>query len=357
MSDFTPYLKPTATPAIQDAADRHAADQVAPVAAALSTAQQTNTALATQLATQKAAFDAYRIAHPATAPVKVFRDFADQANAGLFVDSGTLVEDSIFQMTPMTSSKATAVAALTSADTNPYRLMRAGGSGTANLLTGVDLGGFDLVATPQGHIYHGLLVCYAISPIVHDIGVFGVPGLSSGPPTETMSLELLHTQDATIVNSILDGRLAGTAVAASLLAFNFTTGLTTVSKLSATYVKWGFAAAIWRCVGKHVFNDCNLGTANRKAINIEESDGGSYEFNRVDFRGLANSYVAQVSSRPGSAFSVPLVFRDCLVDGGILKVRTYPGYSAGQKDSDIKCFIGGKDVTADPTKFQILHAG
>lgn len=384
MADFSGYF----SKAIQQAADDYAAALVAPVNEQLTAKQvaldkatsDLTTASAgfqTQLANLQTAYDAYRAANPvvvaATTPpiavpvppvstVRQFSDFATSPNkAGIYYPDKGLVESSILEMKPKSSTKTAEVLALTSAVTNPFRLAWFGANSQAAAPKGIEIGNFTLRGSDQGHIYAGMMLAWSIAANVHDITIKGIPGLSSSPPTETGSLELWHADGAKLTNVVLDGRdAAGAPTAASLLMLNFTTGDTIIKKLTAIYAKYGFAAALWRCVGRHVFEDCVFGLGNRKGINIEQSNGGSYEFTRCDFRGIqAVPWVAQVSAIASPTISVPITFTDCIPSGsdGILKVRTYPGLTVGQKDSDIKCFVGGKDVTNDPTKFQILHAG
>lgn len=353
-------------------------------AVSLAGAQRTNAALTGQLTAMQTAFDAYRAAHPDVAPtpaptpapapvtppspapvpssptapkVVEFSDFTQQTS-GMFLGPKSLIgngiDKSVYQMRPHSSTKASLVP--TTFAVNPLRLLRIGGFSASQVYDGLELGNLTLQATDQGHLYHGIQVGYSNAVSIHDLRIVGIPGTSSSPPGETMSCELYRTKDAHLERVHIDGRdTTGKPVSASAIAYNFTTGTTVADDVVAQYAAYGFAVAMWQCSGVQVFNRCDFRFC-RKAINIEQSDGGSYEFTRCDFRGLTGAnYVAQVSSINGDC---PVTFTDCISDGP-LQVRTYtpPAPNDKQRDSAIRCIVGGRDVTGDPTKFQVTHAG
>jgi hypothetical protein len=107
---------------------------------------------------------------PTTTPKVVeFRDFAQAATSGLSSPTSGLlgagVTATTYRMTPKTSTKS----APTAADsTNENYLMRFGAmSGPGP--SGLDIGGFTLQGTDQGHLYNGLQVGWSTGAKVHDV--------------------------------------------------------------------------------------------------------------------------------------------------------------------------------------------
>lgn len=220
------------------------------------------------------------------------------------------------------------------------------------------MGGFTLEGTDQGHLYGGLNVGYSRGARIHNLTIKAVPGDAPGPPGETFVLALWHTEAASLEQVTLDGRIGGRPGSATMLGYNFTTGRTVADNVVAQYGAYGFGVALWRCAGAQVFNGCDF-RFNRKAINIEQAIGGSYEFNGCDFRGLTGAaWHAQISAIDTSAV---VTFRDPVVDTYPLRVRTYGTVALSgknvQKDTDIRMWIDGRDVTNDPSKFLIVHSG
>lgn len=291
-----------------------------------------------------------------TAPEVIeFSNFATQWS-GIFLDAKSLLGKGVgkttYQMKPLTSTKADAVNALTSGQSNLCLLIRSGGLDSSHIYSGIEIAGFTLRGTNQGHNYGGLNVGYSTGAYLHDLKITGIPGSSSSPPGETFALGAWHANNYRYEDIVLDGRDdAGVQVSASLLGINsVVTGVT--RRLKSNYARYGFGAAVWDSRDL-AFIDCDF-RFNRKAINIEESRGGYYTFTRCDFRGTTGAaYIAQVSSTKASS---KVTFNDCTFDNDLCKVLTYPGQTNGkQLDSDIKRFINGVDVTPDATKFQIVH--
>ncbi len=292
--------------------------------------------------------------------IKTLTDFSQQS-AGLFLGSGQLlgngVDRTIYRLPTDTSTKTDP-----STGTNQLKLIRSGGlsSGSA---AAVDLGGFTVEGTDQAPTlngYGGIVVGYGTGSKIHDVKVTGIPGYASRPPGETFALALFHSDSASLRNVTLDGERTsdGAKVGATLLGYNYTTGAHTITNLKANHAEYGFGLAMFQAAGSYTFNGgCDF-SDNRKAINIEQSIGGTvYNFDGCDFRGTSGApYVAQVTSINSSS---QVYFRDPVVDSWPLKVNCYSSAALSgankQLDSDIHLIIHGVDVSNDPTKLQITH--
>ena len=296
----------------------------------------------------------------ATPGLNTLTDFTQQS-AGLFLASGQLLGDGV-DRTIYRPSAHTSTKRAPSTGTNQLKLIRAGGLSSGNP-TAVDIGGFTVEGTdqlPSLQAYGGIVVGYGTGSRVHDVKVTGIPGYASRPPGETFSLALFHADAATLTNVTLDGYRTsdGAQVAATLLGYNYTTGVHRITNLKANHALYGFGLAMFQASGTYTFDGgCDL-SDNRKAINIEQSIGGTvYNFDGCDFRGTTGApYVAQVTSINSSS---QVYFRDPVVDSWPLKVNCYsPSALSGankQLDSDIHLIIHGVDVSNDPTKLQITH--
>lgn len=283
-------------------------------------------------------------------------DFAQQS-AGLYLASGTLNgSGNTYRLTAHTSTKVAPTSG-----TNQYKLIRAAGlnSGTAAAvaISNLTLEGTD--QTPSLDSYGGLVVQYGSGSLVSDVTITGIPGYSSSPPGETFYLALFHSNSATLTRVTLDGYRTsdGAWVGATLLGYNYTTGTHVITDLVATNARYGFGLAMFQAAGVYTFTGADMRN-NRKAINIEQSIGGTvYNFNSCDFRGTSGaSYIAQVTSINSSS---QVIFRDPVVDSYPVKVNCYSSAALNgankQLDSDIKLFIGGVDKTADSSKLVITH--
>ncbi len=292
--------------------------------------------------------------------IETLTDFTQQS-AGLYLGSGALlgsgVDRTIYRLPTDTSTKTDPATG-----TNQLKLIRAGGLSPTGAAA-VDLGGFTLQGTdqtPSLNAYGGIVVGYGSGSRVHDVKVTGIPGYAARPPGETFALALFHADSASLSNVTLDGERPsdGAQVGATLLGYNYTTGNHTITNLKANHAGYGFGLAMFQAAGTYTFNGgCDL-SDNRKAINIEQSIGGTvYNFDGCDFRGTSGApYVAQVTSINSSS---QVYFRDPVVDSWPLKVNCFsPAALSGankQLDSDIHLIIHGVDVSNDPTKLQITH--
>lgn len=295
-------------------------------------------------------------------------DFAQQS-AGLYLASGPLLGHSaaktVYRLKAGTSTKkAPTYAGTGTRPTNQLKLIRAGGLSASKPAT-VEIGDLTVEGTDQPTPYYGgIVVGYGTGSSVHDVVVTGIPGNDSSPPGETFSLAVFHSDSVTLTNVTLDGIRTddGAQVAATLLGYNYTTGTHVIDNLVANNALYGFGLAMFQCAGSYTFTDCDLRN-NRKAINLEQSNGATYVFDRCDFRGTGTvgpqpgvPYVAQVTSINASS---SVTFIDPTVASWPLKVNTYSASALSgrnvQKDSDIRLIVSGVDVSKDPTKLQITH--
>lgn len=274
------------------------------------------------------------------------------AFAGGLAGAGT--DATAYRMKTGTSTKAATINALAAGSTNPYRLMRFGSFNSSTPTPNLDVGGFTMQATEQGSDYGGMQIAYSPGIKLHDIKAAGFPGSAPGPPGETFSIEFLRTDSPVVSDVTLDGRDAsGTPVSATMLALSYTPNGGTFDRVKAQYAQDGFSFAVFQSAGVYNFTDCDF-SYSRKALNIEDSKLATYNFTRCTFKGITGAaYIAQVSSKTTSCV---VNFRDPAVDSWPLMVRTYPS-NGPQLDSDVHCFIGGVEVTGDPTKFLITHSG
>lgn len=293
-------------------------------------------------------------------PTPIITEYVDftQHASGRFFGGTSLVGEGVkrrvYQLRPGSSTKGDAVGVLVKPQTNPYRVLTFGGLSASQTSHDLEIAGFTIQGTEQGHEYGGVRVGYSEGAIVRDVAVTGIPGSAPGPPGETFSLATWHADDYLFERVVLDGRnTSGAPVAATLLGINDSAGGTVVGMV-ANHAKHGFGAALWQS-SDLTFEDCDF-RYNRKAINIENSRGGFYRFVGCDFRNtLAASYFAQVSSTIASS---RVTFEDCVFDNDVCLVRHYPGQVEGkQNPADIRRIDGGVDVTSNSAKFRIVTTG
>lgn len=267
---------------------------------------------------------------------------------------GEGVDVTVYRVKPFTSTQAPMVDGLVEPQTNPLRVLR---WFPARLTAPLEIGNFTIQGTPQGHAYGATQIGYSFGAHVHDLKVTGVPGFASGPPGETFSIALWRSENALVEDCIADGRPDGrgtTGVAATLFSHAYTRG-TVHRRCTAQYANAGFGSATYESTSES-WEDSTFAN-NRRHLNIERTFGGTFHYTRCHFTNASVPYVAQVSTDPAHG-SAKVIFEDCTVDrDGILRVRVYgPSSTNSQSDSDIRCLIGGQDVTDDPTKFQLVRS-
>jgi hypothetical protein len=247
--------------------------------------------------------------------------------------------------TPASVPKSTATP-----PTNLLFLAWSGSTSRANPVAGVDLSGFTLEGSDQGHEYNGLGVFYAPAALLRDLALRSCSyGSTSAPPHETFDLDVTGCDGARLIG--LD--VVGGPSAASVLGVNNQTGVY-VTGGRYTGAVHGMGATFWKTVGAELV-DVDL-SGNRKPLNFENCTG-QIRIVRCDLRGKTHRDHASIDGNIGSA-KVTIV--DPQVDAWPLRVfiaagGTYQGKPQLQKVSDVQLWVDGKDVSADP-KFLTIGA-
>lgn len=334
-------------------------------AAALASCRQDGEAVRGQLATLQESYDVLQAKYDAEHQLKIEEIIGfGEGNKGRrfpgsFVGDGP--ERTRFLMREGSSAETPPVWSGTGPKpTNPYRMLYFGGADAGHMMTGLEVGEFSAYSTnqlPTTNAWGGLQIAYAIDPDIHGIDARYFPGYASGPPGETFIEELLGLKGARLRDHKLDGTaLPGNLAAATLLgATGCLTGDYVVDGLVARNAVYGFGLALFQCAGHWVFNEADF-SGNRKALNLEDMRASVLDFNGCDFRGTAGArYLAQISSKGSSAV---VNFRDCLVDQWPAQARMYPQNAGGtQKETDVHWIENDVDVTANPERFAVTHAG
>lgn len=266
------------------------------------------------------------------------------------VVAGAGIDTTMYEMVPHTSTKAGSVPVPTSSNpnpTNPLYLLWVGGQSSSSVPSDIDLGGFTLHATDQGHLYNGLMVAYSNGAHIHDLFIKGVPGNDNEPPGETFPLNLWHANNALVEHVTIDGTNdAGTRVSASNIGLNNATGIT-VRNCKSNYAAYGMGLTGYKCSDITV-QDCDLRN-NRRPLNFERCGGGFIHITRCDLRGMGHRPHITVNSDQSSAI---VVITDPVVDAWPLRVGVsshgYLGHPQRQRVSDVTLIVGGVNQTHNP---------
>lgn len=279
-----------------------------------------------------------------------FADFAQFPTAGLALGSRSLAaRGATYEMTPHSSTKADIIAAIPHGSSNPFRLLALGGDNANSSATDLDVSGFTLNGTDQGHSYGGIRVGYSRAANLHDFRVTGIPGDAAGPPGETFSVAAWHADDLVIERVSVDGRDAdGRPVAATLFGLN-DCARAVVRDCEGHHAAHGMGIAVWQCTDTTLV-DLDL-RACRHPVNVEQHRGGYIRLTRLDMRGQVNRgpHVTVNSNLASSQ----VVITDPRLDSWPLLVGVssapYFGLPQVQRVSDVQLFVDGKDVTHDPS--------
>lgn len=319
-------------------------------AVSLAGAQRTNAALTDQVTALTAALAAAEAgsATPPAPKVIEFKDFAVQS-CGIYSPTKGLVGEGVaattYRMKPMTSTKT---APTTPWSTNQNYLMHFGGLSASAIAAGIEVAGFTLQGTDQGHLYGGIRVGYSTGAKVHDLLITAIPGSSYSPPGETFSLSGWHANGWRVTNVKIDGRdAAGKPIAASLFATNSQDDVV-FENIVGNYTNVAIGLTLWDSSNVTV-RGADL-RFNRCAVNCEQAHPGLMQFIDCDMRGQTepNNPHMTVSGNKGST---KYVVTDPVVDKWPLRVGvrpTYDGVPSTQAVSDVRLIVGGKDVTSDP---------
>lgn len=330
-------------------------DMVASLEQSLTLAAATTADMRTQLtqrADEVAALQARLAAMVQTVPIPDFPSLG----AGLrlpAVVAGLGRDLTVYRMAPMTSTHAAMVPLQAAGGTNPLSMLVVGGDNASHVVTGIDLSGFALHGTPQGHYYNGLRVGYSTGAKLRNILVKGIPGGGAANPDETFSVNLWHANGAQVNGVVVDGTDdTGARVAASGFGINNLDGAT-ITACAAHGTKYGNAITTYKCTNVvYVDNDW---TGCHKPMNWEQNAGGVFRVIRNDLRRPDHLPHMTINSNLGSS---KLIITDPIVDAWPLKVGIklksptvdglYLGKPQTQKVSDVQLIVGGVDVSADP---------
>lgn len=281
---------------------------------------------------------------------------------GSYVGGGSDRSKTVLRMTPMSSTKAGSVPAQSTGASNPLRIVRTAGSGSAGKLINPEFGNFTIEGTDQGHLYGGINVQYSDGAHIHDVAITGIPGNAGSPPGETFTLALWHADNALVENVTLDGKRVsdGALVAATLFGVNTVNNLT-VRNLSANNAIYGMGVAVWDSTGIFTFDDCDFSNCMRP-INFEQiHDGSIARFNRPNLSGQRDPVGRPAISFRSTLGKAKLYIVDPITDRWPIQVwvpATGTTDSSGRGTntilrSDIHLIINGVDVSADKTKLTV----
>lgn len=249
-----------------------------------------------------------------------------------------------FQMTPMSSTQAGRVPVsnppASNGQINPLRLMRVGWEDNTSP---VEVAGFSLLGTNQGHLYNGLEI-YRVKPgsTVHDVLVKGIPGDLSREPGETFALSFFRCESTSgspllVTNVETDGRdSGGTLVGASGIGVNFGTHLK-FENVNSHHMKMAHAYALYE-TSNLTFTNCRATDTEINGFNFENVSG------TVTMTGCTTTankgYHLGIFTNTGSA-NYNII--DPVYDGAKLRIRC-TGYNGGSQTQDtnaIKLYVGG----------------
>lgn len=249
-----------------------------------------------------------------------------------------------FQMVPMSSTQASRVPVsnppTSNGQVNPLRLMRVGWEDNANP---VQVAGFSLLGTNQGHLYNGLEI-YRVKPgsTVSDVLVKGIPGDLSREPGETFSMSFFRCESTTanpleVSNVEIDGRDdSGTMVAASGIGVNFGTNFQ-FTNVNSHHMKMAHAYALYE-TSNLSFTNCRATDTEINGFNFENVSGTVTMTQCVT---TANKgFHLGIFTNTGSA-TYNII--DPVFDGAKLRIRC-TGYNGGprtQDTADIHLYVDG----------------
>lgn len=276
-------------------------------------------------------------------------DFADPANypvygayfpAKVLGLAGSCASATIFQLHPYSSTKASLVPTPAQGGINPLSVLRFDAKA-------VNLSGFTINATEQGHAYNGLILYETTAAKVTNVKIKGFIGLNGAPPGETFSLNNYRANDTTLSGVELDGTDAnGVKVAASLMGNNYVSNLT-VNDSYLHDAQFGAGITEYECTG--AFNYNRVKTHNNNAgFNFEQFSAGTININACDFAG--NNHDLIVDSNISSTkvtITNPVLPASGKLTILIHKYYDYPPKPAGQQSlnkqlqSDVTLTVNG----------------
>jgi hypothetical protein len=261
---------------------------------------------------------------------------------------GSGIDQTVFQMTPWSSTKAGLVPSQSAGGTNPLHLCRSGAQDSTQSRSPIH-SGFTLRGTDQGHLYNGWMLYCTTNARFEDVKIVGIPGNHAANPGETFSLNIFRSPGTALVNMEMDGRnAAGQRVAASLLGLNQTRDMT-VTDCNFHDAEYGYGATCWNGSGAITYTRVKS-NYNMLPFNFEQCGGSIVNFNQCDFRfcratvpGTSEPVHMIIDANNGSA---KVTITDPVFDGPkftVCRHTTYP-YNSGpntQLASDIELVVNG----------------
>jgi hypothetical protein len=245
-----------------------------------------------------------------------FVDFAPNGYGCLFWVNvsgvrGSGVDKTVFRMKPNTSTAAGKVPAQGPPGgdlTNPLWLMRVGGAPNPPLA--VQLSGFTLEGTPEGHLYNGLQLYWASGSALNDIKIKGIAGNNGANPGETFGIGTYHGSNLTFKHVEIDGTdSTGKVVAASHLGLNFSSEVT-VEDSWFHHAAFGSGITAYQDTGSHVYTRVRS-SDNRAGFNFEQCSNGTVTLNNVE---ISNTPLAHIIA-DSSLGSLKFVITDPILEG------------------------------------------
>ena len=279
-----------------------------------------------------------------------FSDFADSTlsyGVRVLIANGILGSGktwTVFQMNPLTSTQAGRVPAsnppTSNGQVNPLRLMRVGWEDNANP---VQVGGFSLLGTNQGHLFGGLEI-YWVKPgsIVRDLLIKGIPGDLSREPGETFSLSMyrctgLSTNKILVTNVEIDGRNASNVpVAASGVGVNFGQYVR-MEGCNVHHMNVAHGYALYETANLE-FIQCKATDTAINGFNFENVSG-TVTLDRITCQRNSGYHLGIFTDKGNAVYNII----DPVFDGTKLRIRC-TGYSNGprtQNTADIHLYVGG----------------
>ncbi|MFE4469565.1 right-handed parallel beta-helix repeat-containing protein [Leifsonia sp. NPDC056824] len=281
---------------------------------------------------------------------QVFADFNEGYYDGIYQPHIIGFTNGTLEMSPNTSSYASAVNAQTTGTVAEtlIRLGRGGGTYTNGAYFGATLQG-----TAQGHIYNGLVVYYCTNAIVENCSFLAIPGASSAPPGETFPINNYLSNNTTIRNVLVDGQGAS----ATGIGHNQANGILVQN---STFQNMGHGAGVsqYECTNI-TYENCTFQNNHSAGANFEKNNATSITMVGCTFHNNGHNMIVDTD---GSSSIVKIYdpIWDGMNSGVPFKVCVHSTYAYPpvanppankQLPSDIHLYIGGVDVTA--TKLQV----
>ena len=250
---------------------------------------------------------------------------------------GRGIDQTFFQMTPYTSTKASQVPVTnppaSDFQTNEFYTMRLGKQYNPT----PTIKGFTVTCSPQGHQYHGFRCFEWTNGLVEDVKIKAFKGDEAREPGEIFPISSYRSTGITFNRVEADGTDAnGVAVASAGIQNSFGGGMifndcySHDTAYGSTFVQYETTDV--------TYNRCIARNANHNNFNFENLNG-VVTMNSCQFYN-AGWYHISLTNNHGSA---QVTINDPKFDGPQLRLRLgpYMGQPSTQNASDIKLYVGG----------------